>query len=138
MTQQGHATCLVSEGGQRITEFMRLPESFCVIDGVRYRMARDKARFTLEGPLGVVAVAHRSGRREITIDSTPFELRLRRQGLMSSRWDVHAGGIHLCTCDVGVFNAAVDLPVEFPLPIRVFAFYTALMWGLGRFLPLVG
>lgn len=140
MAQQGYATCLVAEDGRQITQFTRFPATRCVIDGTDYLLARESpsARYTLEGPLGVAAVAYWSGQREITIDSTSHPLVLRRMTWLGRRWEVHGLGQRVGTCRVRTFSAASDLPVELPLPLRVFTLYTVVMASAGsplHFLP---
>jgi len=137
VAQQGIATCLVSAGGQRVTEFMRLPETPCVVDGVRYRMARNGRSFTLEGPHGVLAVAERTRRRELTVGGAGQRLRMRRVGLLGGRWDLYAGEQLAGGCRHGVFSATAHLPEDLPLALRVFVLYTSLMNDGARFLPWV-
>jgi hypothetical protein len=137
VTQRGIATCVVSAGGQRVTEFMRLPETPCVVDGVRYRMARSGRAFTLEGQHGVLAVAERTGRREFTVSGAGQRLRMRRVGWLGARWDLYAGEQLAGGCRHGVLSATGNLPEDLPLALRVFVLYTSLMSDGARFLPWV-
>lgn len=136
MAQQGLATCLIEEDGRPVTQFMRLPETPCLIDGIQYRMSRDStSRCTLEGPLGAAAVAYPSGKREITVDTTPHHFQLRRVNWTGSRWELHVFGQPAGTWQLGTLSATGDLPTEFSLPVRVFTVYTMVMWGAAKFVP---
>lgn len=135
VAQHGLATCVVSENGLQVTEFMRLPEAPCVVEGTRYRMARNGQSFTLDGPFGVLAVAERSGRREYTISGAGHQFQLRRIGMLGQRWEVHVDGRLAGTCSLGTLSCSGDLPAEMPLALRVFVLYATLMSGAGKFLP---
>lgn len=134
LEQQGYVGCLVSEDGRRVTQFTRFAGTSCVIDGTEYRFGYDQgARYLLDGPVGVTAVAYSSGHRRMTIDSTPHELQLRRLTWLGRRWEIQAFGQRIGTCRVTTFGASGDLPAELPLPLRVFTLYTVLM-SSGSFL----
>jgi hypothetical protein len=121
-----------------VTQLTRFAGTPCLIDGNEYRLGQDRVpggpRQILEGPLGVTAVAYSSGRREVTVDSTPHQLVLRRLTRLGRRWEVHANGQLLGTCRVGAFGATGDLPAELPLPLRVFTLHTVLVHSDGTLL----
>jgi hypothetical protein len=124
---KGIATCLVSEDGQPVTEFMLLPESRCVVEGTRYRLARGRTSFTIEGPGGVLAVAERTGRWEFTVSGAASQFQLRRVGRFGGRWELNSNGVPVGRCQSAGFGATGDLPAELPLAMRVFVLYTTLV-----------
>ena len=134
LAQQGYLGCLVTEDGREITQFTHYGDAPYVIDGTEYRLRRYDLRDTLEGPLGVMASAYSSGRREVTVDCHPHQLVLRRLTRLGKRWEVRVHGEPAGTCRVRTFDAAGDFPAEIPLPVRVFALHTVLMSSGGSLL----
>lgn len=133
MAQQGSVSFLISENGRQVAEFTRFPETPFVVDGERYRLMRDRTkRFTLEGPAGVIAGAHRVRRGEIEVSWHPYLLRLRRPGMFSARWDVFDNEIPVGACELSVLSATGNLPTELPLLVRTFLFYVAIMSVKGH------
>jgi hypothetical protein len=128
MAQQGAVNFLISENGRQVAEFTRFAETPFVVEGERYRLMRDRTkRFTLEGPTGIIAGAHRVKSREIEVNWHPYLLRLRRPGMFSARWDVFDNEIPVGACELSILSATGDLPAELPLLVRTFLFYVAIM-----------
>jgi len=127
MERQGAVTFLISEDGRQVTSFTHFFQTSCDIDGVPYRLTREgRDRFWLEGPTGTIGVAHRTGRGEILVSSTPHELYLRRAARFSRRWELYEGGQVVGGCRSTTFSGESDLPAHLPMPLRVFAFYVVI------------
>lgn len=132
--RQGTVNYLVSDDGRQVASFTSFERSPCAVDGVSYLFTRQRAdRFWLEGPTGVLGVAHRATKHEILVSAAPHELVLRRGGrLLARHWDLHDGDQVHGPGRVTLTRGAWDLPTHLPLPLRVFLLYIAVTSDTGH------
>lgn len=131
MERQGGVTYLISEDDRQITSFTTFSPTPCDIDGVGHRLIHDQDRLWLEGPTGIAASAHRTGRGQVHVSSNTHELTLRRTSRFARTWELYHGGQVTGTCRMGIFGARGDLPADLPMPLRVFLFYVVIRTDAG-------